>query len=142
MRARPNSRLIMSDQELVSALRAQGEHDAAIEAAVDARRVAQAARQADYERGVRSRADAQVTTDASALRTEIAAEAEEASRARGRNDGTPRAPTQDERMAGLATRTHNGTAWADMPVLHLLNAAMKHGDEEMAAYAEWKRTHR
>lgn len=136
-----NSRPVLSDEEVALAMRAKGEPDAAVAAALAERAKARQAAQRAYDKGVRSRNDEHVVSEAARLQEDLRREAEAASKERGKGDGTPR-ETRDDRMAAMGERTHGGKAWRDMPVLHLLNAARKHGDDEMAAYADWKRTHR
>ena len=143
MRARPNSRPVLSDDEITTAMQAKSADPGEIADVIASRRAAREEGESAYAAGAtRSRNDRDVLDRAKALQAELAAEAEEAAQARAKGDGPTKEETEAARMAGLAERTHNGVRWADMPVLHLLNAAKKHGSPEMEAYAEWKRRHR
>lgn len=143
MRSRPVSRPVLSDEEIALAMRSKGEGEGAINAVIDERAGNARSVQAAYDANtVLSRNDRHVIKQARDLQAQIAAEAEEAAKERGKGDGPNAEETKAAEMAVLASREHKGRAWGEMPVLHLLNAAQKHGNREMEAYAMWKREQR
>lgn len=143
MRARPVSRPVLSDEEIALALTAQGMDADAVKASLEDHEARRASVQAAYDaKTMRSPNDRHVIKQAQELQARLAADAEAASRERAKGDGPSAEEQKAAEMAGLAAREHKGRVWGDMPVLHLLNAAQKHGDAEMEAYAMWKREQR
>lgn len=140
-RAPPAIRPVLSDEEMALALRARGEGDDAVAAALHDRKKASQRHQDAYDAGqTLSANDRHVMQAAAGHRRQIEIEAHEASLARAAGPGP--AETEADRMGALGERAHNGVAWRDMPIPHLLNAAIKHGNDDMAAYAEWRRSNR